>query len=170
MSEQAYTSDLRSGAKEFNRDKNSRTKWAHGEAFGPGRRMEDGKPRPARFIPNIKSTYGSPGPTKARNALNKDIAHVSDDSSADEDVDHPSTAPAPDAEIAYSFDAHRGPSHGSQILNVALEKAIERYEIRETDKLIKNEYEVLDADGEPLSPAKKRHIAPEDAEYEFVDA
>jgi hypothetical protein len=117
-----------------------------------------------------RSTYGSPGPTKARNALNKDIAHVSDDSSADEDVDHPSAAPAPDAEIAYSFDAHRGPSHGSQILNVALEKAIERYEIRETDKLIKNEYEVLDADGEPLSPAKKRHIAPEDAEYEFVDA
>jgi hypothetical protein len=54
MSEQAYTSDLRSGAKEFNRDKNSRTKWAHGQTFGPGRRMEDGKPRPARFIPNIK--------------------------------------------------------------------------------------------------------------------
>ena len=65
----------------------------------------------------------------------------------------------------------RGPSHGSQILNVALEKAIERFEIRETDKLIKNEYEVLDADGELLSPApKKRHVAPEDADYEFIDA
>ena len=107
---------------------------------------------------------------KARTALNKDIAHASDDSSADEDIEHPSTAPAPDSEVAYSFDAHRGPSHGSQILNVALDKAIERYEIRETDKLIKNEYEVLDADGEPLSPAKKRHVAPEDAEYEFVEA
>jgi len=168
MSEQAYTSDLRSGAKEFNRDKNSRSKWAHGESFGPGRRAEDGKPRPARIIPHTKSSY--PGHMKARTALNKDIAHASDDSSADEDIEHPSTAPAPDSEVAYSFDAHRGPSHGSQILNVALDKAIERYEIRETDKLIKNEYEVLDADGEPLSPAKKRHVAPEDAEYEFVEA
>jgi hypothetical protein len=111
-----------------------------------------------------------PGQMKARTALHKDIVHASDDSSADEEVDHPSTAPAPDAEVAYSFDAHRGPSHGSQILNVALEKAIERYEIRETDKLIKNEYEVLDADGEPLTPPKKRNIAPEDADYEFVDA
>ena len=115
-----------------------------------------------------RSSY--PGHMKARTALNKDIAHASDDSSADEDIEHPSTAPAPDSEVAYSFDAHRGPSHGSQILNVALDKAIERYEIRETDKLIKNEYEVLDADGEPLSPAKKRHVAPEDAEYEFVEA
>lgn len=108
---------------------------------------------------------------KARTALNKDMAVASDDSSADEEVEHPSVAPAPDAEVAYSYDAERGPTHGSQILNVALEKAIERYEIRETDKLIKNEYEVLDADGEPLSPtSKKRHIAPEDADYEFVDA
>jgi hypothetical protein len=108
---------------------------------------------------------------KARTALNKDMSVTSDDSSADEEVEHPSTAPAPDAEIAYSYDAERGPTHGSQILNVALEKAIERYEIRETDKLIKNEYEVLDADGELLSPApKKRHIAREDADYEFVDA
>lgn len=116
-----------------------------------------------------RSSY--PGPMKARTALNKDMTVASDDSSADEEIDHPSTAPAPDAEVAYSFDAERGPSHGSQILNVALEKAIERYEIRETDKLIKNEYEVLGADGEPLSPApKKRQVAPEDAEYEFVDA
>jgi hypothetical protein len=108
---------------------------------------------------------------KARTALNKDMAYASGDSSADEDVEHPSQAPALDAEVAYSFDATRGPSHGSQILNHALEKAIERYEIKETDKLIKNEYEVLDADGELLSPApKKRHVAPEDADYEFVDA
>lgn len=108
---------------------------------------------------------------KSRTALNKDMAVASDDSSADEEVEHPSTAPAPDAEVAYSYDAERGPSHGSQILNVALDKAIERFEIRETDKLIKNEYEVLDADGELLSPApKKRHVAPEDADYEFIDA
>lgn len=104
---------------------------------------------------------------KARNALNKDMAYASGESSADEDVEHPSTAP--DAEIAYSFDAQRGPSHGSQILNHALEKAIERYEIKETDKLIKNEYEVLDVDAEVHSPLpKKRNVAPEDEDYYFV--
>ena len=98
-------------------------------------------------------------------------AAITDDSSgsnSDEYDDTPS--PPVDAGITYSFDAARSPTQGSQILNVALDKAIERYEIRETDKLIKNEYEVLDADGEPLSPAKKRHVAPEDAEYEFVEA
>lgn len=105
---------------------------------------------------------------KARTAFNKDMASASDDSSADEDVDHPSTAP--DAEIAYSFDATRGPSHGSQILNRALEQAIERFETKETDKLIKNEYEVLDIDAEALSPRPKRKVAAEDEEYEFVDA
>ena len=52
---------------------------------------------------------------KARTAFNKDMASASDDSSADEDVEHPSTAPAPDADIAYSYDASRGPTHGSQI-------------------------------------------------------
>lgn len=113
----------------------------------------------------------STGGMKARTALNKDMAYASGESSADEEVEHPSTAPAPDAEVAYSFDATRGPSHGSQILNHALEKAIEKYEIKETDKLIKNEYDVLDADAEILSPLpKKRNIAPEDEDYFFVDA
>jgi hypothetical protein len=59
---------------------------------------------------------------KARNAFNKDMASASDESSADEDVDHASAAPAPDADIAYSFDAQRGPGHGSQILNHALDQ------------------------------------------------
>jgi len=103
---------------------------------------------------------------KARTALHKDMAYASGDSSADEDVDHPSTAP--DADIAYSYDAQRGPSHGSQILNAALEKAVERFETKETEKLVKNEYEVLDIDDE--SPRPKRYVAPEDEEYDFVDA
>lgn len=167
--EQTFTGDLRADAKEFNRDKNSRVKWAHGQQFGPGRRESDCKPRPAKILPQIKSTY--PGAMKARNALSKDMASASGDSSADEEIEHPSTAP--DAEVAYSYDAHRGPSHGSQILNYALEKAIERFETKETDTLIKNEYEVLDMDADDESSSarcKRRNVALEDEEYEFVDA
>lgn len=108
---------------------------------------------------------------KARTSLTKDLAIASDESSADEDVEHPSSAPVPDAEVTYSFDAQRGPSHGSQILHHALDKAIEQFETKETDKLIKNEYEVLDVDAEALSPApKNRKVALEDEDYYFVDA
>lgn len=113
------------------------------------------------------------GFNKARTALKNDIAYASGDSSADEDVEHPSTAPAPDAEITYSYDAERGPNHGSQILGLALAKAVERFEVRQTDKLIKEEYEVLDINAEALSPGPKvnrKLVAPEDEEYEFVDA
>jgi hypothetical protein len=113
----------------------------------------------------------SGGFNKARTAVKKDITSASDDSSADEDVEHPSAAPVPDAGVTYSFDAERGPSHGSQILGLALAKAVERFEIRETDKLIKEEYEVLDLGA--LSPAPKtarKGVAPEDEDYEFIEA
>jgi len=168
-SEQTFsTSDLRSGAKEFSRDKDHRVKWAHGESYGPGRRLEDARPRPARVIPTPKVHSGA---NKARTAVKNDIADASGDSSADEDPEEPSAAPAPDADITYSFDAERGPSHGSQILGHALTKAIERYEVRQTDKLIKEEYEVLDAGAlSPAPNASKKLVAPEDEDYEFIEA
>jgi hypothetical protein len=167
-SEQNFTSDLRSGAKEFARDKTSRVKWAHGPSFGPGRRVEDNRPRPARVIPTPKSASGF---NKTRTAIKNDIAYASGDSSADEEVEHPSVAP--DAEITYSYDAERGPNHGSQVLGIALAKAIESFEVRQTDKLIHDEYEVLDVNAEAVSPGPKAHrksLAPEDEEYEFIDA
>jgi hypothetical protein len=110
-----------------------------------------------------------PAIDKARAALKNDIAEASGDSSADEDVEAPSAAPTPDAEIAYSFDAERGPSQGSQVLGQALAQAIERFEVRQTDKLIKEEYEVLDAGAlSPAPKASKKGVAPEDEDYEFV--
>ncbi|KAF2263808.1 hypothetical protein CC78DRAFT_267437 [Lojkania enalia] len=170
-SEQTFsTGDLRSGAKEFSRDKDHRVKWAHGESFGPGRRVEDNRPRPARVVPTPKSQSGF---NKARTAFKNDIAEASGDSSADEEIEEPSAAPAPDAEITYSYDAERGPNHGSQILRLALTKAIERYEVQQTDKLIKEEYEVLDTAGEPFSPApraSKKLVSTEDEDYEFIEA
>jgi hypothetical protein len=104
---------------------------------------------------------------KARTAADKDMASASGESSADEDVEHPSDAP--DADVAYSYDAPRGPSGGSQILNHALGKAVERFETKETEKLVKNEYEVLDRDSDDEAPKPRRLMPPEDDEYEFID-
>jgi hypothetical protein len=184
-SEQTFSThqDLRSGAKEFTRDKDHRVKWAHGQVFGPGRREEDARPRPARVVPTPKYVphlffprlptnklrIGNRDLDKARAAIKNHISHASGESSADEDIEEPSAAPSPDAEITYSFDAQRGPSHGSQVLGQALTQAIERFEVRQTDKLIKEEYEVLDVGA--LSPAPKvgkKNPTGEDDEYEFV--
>ena len=108
---------------------------------------------------------------------------ISDDSSgSNSDLEEATPSPPPDAGVMYSFDAARGPSHGSQILNVALAKAVERFEEKETAKLVKTEYEVLDSEGESvgLTPAKKgkgkAKAAPvsmtdadaDDEDYEFV--
>ncbi|KAK3171820.1 hypothetical protein OEA41_003904 [Lepraria neglecta] len=65
------------------------------------------------------------------------------DSSAEEDVKEASAAPEPDAGYTYSFDAPRGPSKGSQILGMALAKAVDKFETKATEKLIKEEYEVI---------------------------
>lgn len=92
-----------------------------------------------------------------------------------------STLPPADTGVMYSYDAIRGPSGGSQILNVALAKAVDRYEEKETTKLVKNEYDIIDSTGEsvslttakrsmgkskaPARPVVEDHL---DDEYEFI--
>lgn len=65
------------------------------------------------------------------------------DSSAEEDIKDAAAAAEPDSGYTYSFDAARGPGKGSQILGMALAKAVEKFEHKATDKLIKEEYEVV---------------------------
>ena len=89
-------------------------------------------------------------------------------------------SPPADAGVMYSFDAAKGPTQGSQILNVALAKAVERFEEKETAKLVKNEYDVLDSEGESVGLASPRKnakgkeravvvaVPEDDEEYEFV--
>lgn len=110
--------------------------------------------------------------------------HTSDEASSNNsasDFSDVSPSPPADADITYSFDAQRGPTQGSQIFNAALAQAVEKFEERETVKLVKNEYDVLDADGESVaSPASKgkgkakppvmgaTRVPDADEDYEFV--
>lgn len=91
------------------------------------------------------------------------------DSSGDEMPDESSIAP--DADITYSFDAPKGPTHGSTVLSTALAKAVERFENNETEKLVKNEYEVL-GESDVRTPIKKggkrSMLADEEDDYEFI--
>lgn len=95
------------------------------------------------------------------------------DSSADEEVTEASAAPEPDADITYSYDARSGPSHGSQILGAALSQAVEQFENKVTDKIVKEEYDVIEntdihARGEERRTAARRGAATSEEDYEFV--
>ena len=70
------------------------------------------------------------------------------DSSTEEDVKEASAAPEPDAGYTYSYDAPRGPGKGSQVFGIALAKAVEKFETKATEKLIKEEYEVVGSEKE----------------------
>jgi hypothetical protein len=87
------------------------------------------------------------------------------DSSADEDIREASSAPEPDAEITYSYDAQRGPGRGSQILSMALAQAVEKFETKETEKLIKDEYEVV---GKEREHEQDHGYHADDDDFEFV--
>lgn len=83
--------------------------------------------------------------------LERDL--LNSDSSAEEDASEASAAPVPDAGYTYSFDASRGPGKGSQILGMALAKAEEQYETKVTNKLVKDEYEVVRKEKEDTESA-----------------
>ena len=128
----------------------------------------------------------SPGVKIARKHDMLEGANRFDESSADDtsdEYDESTSAPFPgDTTVMYSFDAPSGPTRDTEILNVALAKAVQRFEERETVSLVKNEYDVLDSEGEvvAMSPVKKGKgasgkadsrpvmISDADEDYEFV--
>jgi hypothetical protein len=184
------TQDLRAVAQDYKRDSNNKHKWQLGEAFGSGRAASHPKPRKpepkyASSRNDFKRLYLNHCPRRKvlkvhaskavhRQGIVSDRHEVATDSSCDEDVEAPDNAPIPDAEVTYSFDAQRGPSQGSQILGHALEKAVAKFESIATEKLVRDEYEILDSDGEPVATktGKKFHKADnasvEEDDYEFV--
>lgn len=102
--------------------------------------------------------------TAFRHEVHDEISTGPSDSSADEDVKEASAAPEPDAGVAYSYDAARGPGKGSQILSMALTQAVERYENKETEKLAK-EYEFVARETDTFSEG---YVADDD--FELINA
>lgn len=139
------------------------------------------KPSPRFQIALGRSLTNQPRIARKQDMLE---GHTSDDASPNNSAsDYSDGTPSPpaDADITYSFDAARGPTQGSQIFNVALAQAVEKFEERETVKLVKDEYDVLDAEGEvvvsPAGKGKERvkaramgatRVPDADEDYEFV--
>ncbi|KAK5169514.1 uncharacterized protein LTR77_005490 [Saxophila tyrrhenica] len=184
MSSEQTTNDLRSIAQDNKRAAARKHKWQLGSVERVGRGPGNPRPfRPSETEYNIKrrETKGAVASLAhtAKMTRKHDMLEgnaVSDDSaSSSSDHDEATPSPPADAGVMYSFDAAKGPTHGSQILNVALAKAVERFEEKETVKLVKNEYEVLDTEGEsvgvtPVKKGKVKAAAEEEADedYEFV--
>ncbi|KAJ9606705.1 hypothetical protein H2200_008713 [Cladophialophora chaetospira] len=96
-------------------------------------------------------------------AMDGPLAHVTD-TSEEEDVPDASAAPLPaEADFMYSYDYATGPRAGRDILSQAITQAVQRFENKETEQLVSNEYDVVD------DQEKAEASNDEDNEYEFVD-
>ena len=104
-----------------------------------------------------------------RSALTEQY-EATDSSSADEDIGL-QAGPDVDSGVMYSYDAHKGPNHGTQILSQAVDRAVEHHVSKETEILVKNEYEVLGPDGEPVCPSRPKKALEfllDEEDYELV--
>lgn len=156
------TSDLRSNSREAKRDRASKSKWAKGGRPAPGRHCPhsafehcDCAARPTIHDPMINTVlrrrevghnmgkFVKGDKAAMRLDIGDELANnTTSDSSADEEVKDASAAPEPD--IMYSYDAKDGPGRGSGILSQAITKAVERFENKETERLVNKEYDVID--------------------------
>jgi len=114
------------------------------------------------------------GTHKSKTATAIDIASANAEypslSFSNNTSDESSPSADEDIEAASTF---RHPTSGSQILNSALAKAIEKYEDKETAKLVKKEWELVSSDEGEMTPVKRQGkkgncVPVEDSEYEFV--
>jgi hypothetical protein len=171
-------SDLRQtskSAKEHRRSRDQKAKWSKGIRPLPGQPdlLDNGRGRPQRFgcepdvqwgyrreLGNVQRSSTASNKLSMRYDVKEAIAtrrdsFISDDEYAPE---HPN--------VLYSYDATKSPAgHAEQILSVAVAKALDRFETKETEKIVR-EYEFVDqhTDGSEESGAS----AAEDDEYEFV--
>ena len=160
------TGDLRTVSKRYKRDAAHKHKWALGAIETRGRDASHPRPfRPSETFYNVKRretkaavaslAHGTKIARKHDMLEGTSASAVSDNSSdSNSDRDEVATSTAPDAGVMYSFDAASGPTHGSEILNSALAKAVERFEEKETVRLVKAEYDIVDSEGEIVGSSR----------------
>ncbi|KAL9102087.1 MAG: hypothetical protein Q9163_002736 [Psora crenata] len=154
---------------ERTRERNQKHKWARGEASPSCGHLNRRplKPVTAAIVRRQVDFESNKAAQIVHISRKHEILADTDtslsDSSAEEDVRDASAAPEPDAGYTYSYDAVTGPAKGSQILGQALAKAVEKFETKATEKLVKDEYEVVRMDKEDHTG----YIADEDG-YELV--
>ncbi|MCJ1254546.1 hypothetical protein MMC24_002361 [Lignoscripta atroalba] len=154
------------------RELDNKHKWALGEAVSNSGRASRRPNKPDQIFLRAHRREIEFNRNKAvkmtkvsrKNVSNLDTDDNTSDSSAEEEIKEASAAPEPDAGITYSFDAPRGPGKGSEILSMAIAKAVEKYETKATEKLVKDEYEVV---GKDYEVANEGYIADED-DFEMV--
>jgi hypothetical protein len=184
------TNDIRSAAKPYLREKTNNKKWARGgqepathhchkhiqpedncrKCLGRPQRRGPSKGNAKRYHDEQNKLSGQTA-TLARKAFRGEIVDAFDgplalvsDASEEEEVADVNEAPQlVEFDYMYSYDQATGPRGGQDVLSQALTQAVKRFESKETDKLISNEYDVVD-DKEMAEASTD-----EDNEYEFVD-
>ena len=68
----------------------------------------------------------------------------------------------------YSYDARSGPNRGSEVLGNAVSKAVERYENKVTEKLVK-EYDVVGKNEEEYTAEDEAEDNKDEDDFELID-
>ncbi|EER28553.1 hypothetical protein CPC735_064260 [Coccidioides posadasii C735 delta SOWgp] len=173
------TTDVRYTATQSKRDHDQKAKWARGSRPGMGQPWEgyttvrpvlplakSKVDRKAHIVTLKRQAIPSKNPrSHLRSVYYEDMREASDLSDTLDDMGSgPSpSSPAGDVDVFYSFDARTGPRAGEHLLSVALERAVERFETKETEKLVR-EYDFVDE-----RESTDGGYAANDDDYEFID-
>lgn len=156
--------DLRRDSVDHHRFKTHKVKWALGEkhgaacddqecpfphlkGLGPSTRRPL-QPRPARENAAARRSQWAKRSHLSHKVDRYDILEEKETAASEDDTSENSGAHSldDDDDITYSFDAPCGPRRGSHILSAALTQAVATFEGRQTEKLIKEEYEVVQSE------------------------
>lgn len=174
--EPATHNDMRSSSRDSKRDRDQRSKWKHtpppADATLGIPAMPFARPMQRR---KIKWSHNR-GPHTSNGVMNHHAKMESQDRTqpGDEDVDAPGEGVDG---VMYSFDREASPA-GEVELDGLVDRAEVRFVERETERIVKEEYEVLDGEGEVRRKTRGRSEGGREAaemdkivreEYEVLD-
>jgi hypothetical protein len=138
--------------RDHKRATDARRKYAHGTITGRG----STQPRPARVIPRHPNVathleYGMKLRAQDQAQEAEDLNRATRNGNHTDYVEtaYPTTVDSGlrddlQEDFIYSYDHATGPSTGSTVLGAAVDRAVERFESKVTESLVKDEYSVVD--------------------------